>query len=202
MKKLASTVALLAISGNLLMAGGSISPVEPEITVPLQDVVMLNDSIQYEGFYAGGALSHMTMYENVAASSYAFTLLAGYYFNQYFGLEARYTRSIGGMDVTPPAAANVASMENYGLYAKPMYSITTGLALYGLAGYGRSSYDKNGVSYKKSAFQWGLGAKYELSNGVGLFIDYIKMYSGKNYDGITGLDVQFDGMNVGATYTF
>ena len=203
MKKLASTVTLLAISGNLLMAGGSISPVEPEMTVPMQDVVVLNDNIRYEGFYVGGALSHMRMNENVAADSYAFTLLAGYYFNQYFGLEARYTRSIGGMDVTPPTASGtVDSMENYGLYVKPMYSITTGLALYGLAGYGKSSYDKIGASYSESGFQWGLGAKYELSSGVGLFVDYIQMYSGSGYDGITGADVQFDGMNVGATYTF
>jgi opacity protein-like surface antigen len=106
------------------------------------------------------------------------------------------------MDVTPPAAANVDTMKNYGLYAKPMYSVTTGLALYGLLGYGKSSYEKNAVTYSESGLQWGLGAKYELSNGVGLFVDYMQMYSGSNYDGLIVSDAQFDGMNVGATYTF
>ena len=202
MKKIVSSVALLALSGNILMAGGDMVAVEPEINIPVQDIVMLEDNVKYDGFYAGGAVSHMRMNENVAASSYAFTLLAGYYFNKYFGLEARYTQTFGGMDVTPPASANVDTMKNYGLYAKPMYSVTTGLALYGLVGYGKSSYDKNNVTYSDSGLQWGLGAKYELSNGVGLFVDYIQMYSGSDYDNLVASDVQFDGMNVGATYTF
>ena len=204
MKKIVSSVAILALTGNILMAGGSISPVEPEMNMPEQDVVMLEDNVKYDGFYVGGAISHMNMSENVSAESYAFTLLAGYYFNKYFGLEARYTQTIGGMDVTPSTSlTSVDKMKNYGIYAKPMVSITTGLSLYALAGYGKSSYTTNGTTYSDSGFQWGLGAKYELSGGLGLFVDYINMYDGNNYDNLpyTG-DVQFDGMNVGATYTF
>jgi len=202
MKKLVSTVALLTIAGNLLMAGGDLDAVEPEISVPTQEIVVMDDSVRYDGFYVGGAVGKMRINEKVATDSYAFTLLAGYYFNQYFGIEGRYTQSFGGLDVTPPGSANVGTLKNYGLYVKPMYSVTTGLALYGLAGYGKSSYEKNNVTHSKSDFQWGLGAKYELSNGVGLFVDYIEMYSGNNYDGITGVHTQFDGMNLGATYTF
>jgi hypothetical protein len=204
MKKIVSSVALLAFTGNILMAGGSVAPLEPEMSIPEQDIVILEDNVKYDGFYAGGAISHMNMSESVSAESYAFTLLAGYYFNKYFGLEARYTQTIGGMDITPSTApVSVDKMKNYGLYAKPMLSITTGLALYALAGYGRSSYTTNGITYSDTGLQWGLGAKYELSGGLGLFIDYINMYDGNNYGNLPYAgDIQFDGMNVGATYTF
>jgi len=203
MKKLVNTVALLAVSGNMLMAGGDFVAVEPEINVPAKEVVVLNDTVKYDGFYAGGALGNIRMNENIVAGSYAFSLLAGYYFNQYFGVEARYTQSIGGITVTPPASASIKSMKNYGIYAKPLYSITTGLALYGLAGYGKSSYKKNNITFNHSGLQWGLGAKYELSNGVGFFVDYLQMYRGTKYSTLPLTNkAVLDSMSVGATYTF
>ena len=83
-----------------------------------------------------------------------------------------------------------------------MYSITTGLALYGLAGYGQSTYCNASGDYSETGFQWGLGAKYELANGVGLFVDYLDMYNDDNFDGLIVPDVQFSATTVGATYTF
>jgi len=204
MKKIVNSIALLTVVSNVLMAGGDfVTPVEPEVNIPEQEVVMLEDNVKYDGFYAGVATGYMQMREAVASDSYAFTLLAGYYFNKYFGIEGRYTQSFGGMTVTPPAAATVGTMKNYGLYAKPMYSVTTGLALYGLAGYGKSTYKTNGVNYTNNGLQWGLGAKYELANGLGLFVDYLKMYDTNNYGALPYAgNVQFDGINVGTTYTF
>ncbi|WP_295418771.1 porin family protein [Sulfurovum sp.] len=203
MKKLVSSVALLAIAGNLLMAGGDIAPVEPEVTIPVKETVLV-DNVKYDGFYVGGALSHLRMNEDGISSGYALTVLAGYYLNKYFGIEGRYTRTLGDVDVDngPTTVSQSDTLSNVGIYFKPMYSLTTGFSLYGLAGYGKSTYEKSGTDYSESGVQWGLGAKYELSNGFGLFVDYLNMYSDDDYDGLVAEDILFNAMNVGATYTF
>jgi len=206
MKTIVSTIALLAIAGNVLMAGGDFTePVEPEIFIPEQEIIVIDDDVKYSGFYAGAALSHMRMSEAVTSNGYAVTLMGGYYFNQYVGLEARYMKTLFDLEIdsSRPIVTTQDVLENVGLYVKPMYSITTGLALYGLAGYGQSTYCKvSGGDYRESGFQWGLGAKYELANGVGLFVDYLDIYDDDNYDGLTVPDVRFNGTTVGATYTF
>ncbi len=204
MKKIVSSVALLAIAGNLLMAGGDIDAVEPEVTIPEKEMVVIDDNVKYDGFYAGGALSHLRMNEVDVASGYALTIMAGYYFNKYFGIEGRYTRTLGDIDLDIGATTSSVDdvMSNLGIYFKPMYSLTTGFSLYGLAGYGKSTYEKSGTEYSESGAQWGLGAKYELANGVGLFVDYLNIYSDDDYDGLAAEDILFNSMNVGATYTF
>jgi len=55
---------------------------------------------------------------------------------------------------------------------------------------------------EESGLQWGLGAKYELANGVGLFFDYMNFYDGDNFDTIQAQDAFFNATTVGATYTF
>ena len=113
----------------------------------------------------------MRMSEKCISSGYGITLMAGYYFNEYVGVEARYMTTLSDLDIesTRPIMTTSDDLENVGLYVKPMYSITTGLALYGLAGYGQSNYSNANGDYSEDGFQWGLGAKYELSNGVGTF---------------------------------
>jgi hypothetical protein len=208
MKKIVNTVALLAVSGTFAMAGGHIrKPIqvlEPVKEIPKKEVVVVTDNVKYDGFYLGGALSYMSMNEAVLSKGYALTLLGGYYFNKYFGIEGRYTRTITDVDIDAGATTTSAGdiLSNIGLYLKPMYNITTGFSLYGLAGYGKSSYKKAGVSYSESGAQWGLGAKYELANGVGLFFDYLELSSGDIYDGIAAQNILFNTMSVGATYTF
>jgi len=205
MKKLISTAALLAIAGNHLMAGGSFIPVvEPVITVPVQEVVMVHDDIKYNGFYVGAAVSNIRMNERVLSGGYAITLMGGYYFNKYFGVEGRFTHILGDADVDngPSVFAQSDILSNYGIYFKPMYALTSGFSLYGLAGYGTSTYEKSAIEYTESGLQWGLGAKYELANGVGIFADYIDLHSDDKYDGIAAEDILFNVINVGATYTF
>ncbi|SFV62747.1 putative outer membrane protein A [hydrothermal vent metagenome] len=205
MKKVVSTVALLAIAGNLLMAGGDIAPVEPKVTIPVKETVVI-DNVKYDGFYAGGALSHLRMNENGISSGYALTILAGYYFNKYFGIEGRYTRTIGDVDVDngPTTVSQSDVLSNVGIYLKPMYNVTTGFSIYALAGYGKSNYENSAknIDASESGVQWGLGAKYELAGGLGFFVDYLNMYSDDNYDGIVAEDILFNAMTVGATYTF
>jgi opacity protein-like surface antigen len=205
MKKIVGSIAVLAITSNMLMAGGDFTtPVEPEINMPTQDVVILEDDVKYDGFYAGMGANHMRMSEAVTSSGYGITLMAGYYFNKYVGVEARYMTTVSDLDLecSRPIVTTSDTLSNVGLYIKPMYAVTTGFSLYGLAGYGQSTYEKNGVDFEEEGFQWGLGAKYELANGVGLFVDYLDMYDDDNFDGMNVEDVQFGATTVGATYTF
>ena len=205
MKKIVSTIAFLAMTSNIAMAGGDFTePVEPEVNIPTQEVVIIEDDVKYDGFYAGGAVNHMRMSEACTSSGYGITLMAGYYFNEYIGVEARYMTTLSDLDIDSvrPIITTSDELENVGLYVKPMYSITTGLAFYGLAGYGQSNYSNANGDYSEDGFQWGLGAKYELSNGVGLFVDYLDIYNDDNYDGLIVPDVRFNATSVGATYTF
>ena len=198
-------MALLAITGNVLIAGGDfMDPIEPVIDIPAQEIVLLEDEVKYSGFYAGTALNHMRMSESITSSGYGITLMSGYYFNQYVGVEARYMRTLFDLDIdsSRPIVTTDDVLENVGLYVKPLYSVTTGLALYGLAGYGMSTYSNASGDYSENGFQWGLGAKYELANGVGLFVDYLDIYNDDNYDGLNVQDVRFNATTVGATYTF
>ena len=207
MKKIVNSIALLTAASNLLIAGGDIVPMEPAVSVPEKEIVVINDNVKYNGFYAGGALSHMRMNEAVTASGFALTLMGGYYFNKYIGVEGRYTTTVGDVDVDdgPTNISQNDTISNVGIYLKPMYSVTTGFALYGLAGYGKTTYEKEGTDYSESGVQWGLGAKYELSNKVGLFVDYLDAYDDDNYDDLPsaeGVEVKLNSLNVGAAYTF
>ncbi len=205
MKKIVGSIALLAITSNILIAGGDFTtPVEPEINIPTKDVVIIEDEVKYDGFYAGMGANHMRMSEAATSSGYGITLMAGYYFNKYVGVEARYMTTVSDLDLEccRPIVTTSDTLSNVGLYVKPMYAVTTGFSVYGLAGYGQSTYEKNGVDLEEEGFQWGLGAKYELANGVGLFVDYLDMYDDDNFDGMNVEDVQFGATTVGATYTF
>ncbi len=207
MKKIVSTIASLAIGSNILIAGGDFSttePVEPIVNIPQKEVVVIDDDVKYDGFYAGVAFNHMRMNELLIASGYGVTLVGGYYFNEFVGIEARYMRTLSNLDIESSRLRTTTNdtLENVGLYVKPLYSITTGLALYGLAGYGYSNYTKSGTKYNSNGFQWGLGAKYELANGVGLFVDYLDLHHRDNFDSLIVPKVQFSATSVGATYTF
>ena len=183
------------------MAGGDFrQPVEPEVSIPEKEIVMVDDNVNYDGFYAGGALSYLRFNENAESRGHALTLIGGYYFNKYIGVEARYTQTVTDVDVDTGAtvASRDRELSNLGIYLKPMYNITTGFSAYGLAGYGQSHAGK----YDESGVQWGLGTKYELANGVGIFFDYMSFYDGDDFDGIPIDDTFFSSTNVGATYTF
>jgi len=201
MKKLVSSVALLAVTSNLLMAGGDIAPVEPAINVPSKETVVVDDNVKYDGFYAGGALGYMRFNNGPESRGYALTVMGGYYFNRYIGVEARYTATIGDVDEdtgTHPVTSKDRLLSNVGIYLKPMYNITTGFSAYGLVGYGKA----HAGDLDESGVQWGLGAKYELANGVGLFVDYMNLYEGDDFDGTNVKDAFFSTTNVGASYTF
>jgi len=202
MKILISTIALLSITSNVVIAGGGdeFSPVEPTMSVPEKEVIIVNDNIKYDGFYLGGALSYLRMNEVVESRGHAFTLLGGYYFSKYIGIEARYTTTLTDIeeDQGKVTVSVDKDLSNVGIYLKPIYNVTTGFSAYGLAGYGKAEIGE----LEESGAQWGIGTKYELSNGFGIFFDYMSFYEDDNFGTIEADDVFFNSTNFGATYTF
>jgi len=200
-KTLASTVTCIAMTTSVVMAGGNLlSPVEPTMDIPQKEVIVVNNNIKYDGLYLGGALSYLRMNELVESRGHALTLLGGYYFNKYLGVEARYTRTLTNIDEDQGAVTVSVDrdLSNLGIYVKPMYNLTTGFSIYGLAGYGKAE----AGNLEETGMQWGLGSKYELANGVGLFFDYMSFYDDDDFDTIHAQDVFFNSTTVGATYTF
>jgi len=201
MKTLINTVAFLAMTSNIAIAGGDfLSPLEPTMTIPEKEIIVVNDNVKYDGFYTGGALSYLRMNEAVESRGHALTLLGGYYFSKYIGVEARYTQTL--TDIDEDQGRVIVSVDkdlrNVGIYLKPMYNITTGFSAYGLAGYGKAE----AGDLEETGIQWGIGTKYELANGVGFFFDYMNFYDGDDFDTINVEDVFFNSTSVGATYTF
>ena len=213
-KKMKSLIALSAFTSTLLFAGGDIvEPVEPKISIPKKEIVTVptqtplltpSTNVKYDGFYIGGAYSFLTMNETLLSRAHGLSLVGGYYFNKFIGVEGRYTRSIGDLSVDSGSTTTDrdGKMTNIAIYAKPIFNITTGMALYGLAGYGKSTYEIGGTEYSEKGMQWGLGAKYELANKFGFFVDYTTLYDKDNYDGINAQELLFDVVNIGSTYTF
>lgn len=179
-----SIIAALAMN-TFAFAGGDIAPVEPEIMVP--EVVAEPESTG--AFYVGAGYSWINAdYDNHGEhDGDEVLLLAGYNFNPYIGIEARY-------------AGFTDCMENYGIYLKPQYPIGAA-KVYALLGYGEATHDYAGGEHSGDGFQWGLGASYAMTENIGVFADYTNLYDDSDFGGYTG-DVTVDSVNVGVTYTF
>lgn len=177
MKKVTLSIIAVLAMNTFAFAGGDISSVEPEITIP-------EVSESTGSFYVGAGYSYMNLDEVTEHDGDAVLLLAGYNFNQYIGVEARY-------------AGLTDCLENAAIYVKPMYPIGDA-KVYALLGYGETSYDNGVVDNSENGFQWGLGANYAVTENIGVFADYTNLYD----DTFAGVDSTVDAINVGVTYTF
>jgi len=180
MKKVSlSIVALLAMNTFAVAGGDFTAPVEPQVNIP--EVEESTGS-----FYVGAGYSYINLDADIVEhDSDAALLLAGYNFNQYIGVEARY-------------AGLTDCIDNAAIYVKPMYPIGDAAKVYALLGYGDTSYDNGVVDNSENGFQWGLGANYSVTENIGVFADYTNLYD----DTFAGVDSTVDAINVGVTYTF
>ena len=195
-----SLIAIISLS-SFSVAGGDISPVEPYVNVP-----EVSDAMPGK-FHIGLGYSYMNMNiddtdEDLTAHSVLFK--GGYNFNEYIGVEGRYTMSVGDItyDDNGQESDINADMSNLGIYAKVMYPVMEEFNIYGLLGYGQVKYD-DGAELTESGLQWGIGAEYAVNENIGVFVDYTNMYNDKGFDGeVSNSDVVVDAISVGATYSF
>jgi len=189
-----SLVAVLAMS-TFAIAGGDITPVE-------EPVVVVPEVISQGNFYLGGAYGYVNMEASDSEFSEddslnAFMFQAGYKFNPYIAVEGRYW--LTSEDEWNDSGVDF-SADSWGIYVKPMYPVTNELDIYALLGYGDTDpeIDGEGPDYDTDGFQWGLGASYDVTDNVAVFVDYVSLYDDTN----DGEDLTIDTVNFGVTYNF
>lgn len=144
-----SLVAVLAMS-TFAIAGGDIAPMEPVIETP----VMAEPVASVGNFYVGLGYSYMNMNVEIGtyeadASANSVLLLAGYNFNQYIGIEGRYSMNVGDITVSETGAPDTDysdDFSNFGIYLKPMYPVSNEFNVYALLGYGEVTVDDGAIS--------------------------------------------------------
>ena len=161
-KKLLVSSVMLLLATNLF-AGKNFAPADtPVIPVPQPNSI--------SPFYVGAGLvgakfliscpERDCRYEE---TTYGLMLRAGYDYNQYFGIEARYLKTF--WDKGPQGGL---PLEHYGLYLKPQYPIGDRGNIYVLLGYGHTKNGGNGarLNYFKdqSGFSAGIGLELDLSS--------------------------------------
>ena len=177
------SVAAIAATMTLAQAGGDIMPVYEPVVAP--------EAIQYDSVpvYIGAGLNR-GIYNHSECSNceyedvtYGITLRAGYDFNEYVGIEARYIGTFWDAD-----DLGGQELSHVGLYVKPMMPIGNALNIYGLVGYGITTTSTGGNGNLKevdeNGFAAGIGMEFDinpednedsLESGFGLFVDYQRL---------------------------
>ena len=234
MKKLTLSLAAIAAMGTFAVAGGDIAPVEPVVDTP---VVAPSDAGFYVGgAYGYGNIDTHAVYSfnqltlDDSFNTDSFMLQGGYKVNPYFAVEARYwfvgdeSRKFALTKNGAPVAgfegdANYESSA-WGIYVKPMYPVTDSFDIYALLGYGSVNVDASytapaistktfSTSYDDGGFSWGLGASYDVTPHLSLFIDYVSIYDDSKTVAVSNMasgtfdtDLTVDSWNFGVTYKF
>jgi opacity protein-like surface antigen len=217
MKKFTISVVTALAMSAFAMAGGDIEPVvEPvaEVVAPVADE---------SGFYVGIAYGAADVSEEYDDGDWmgeyteeydTIMLQAGYKINKNLAVEGRYWNSFGDGDwkyeydsKTDSGSPSDMDFTAWGIYVKPMYPVTEEFDVYVLLGYGNVTLSGSGGDwFDEDGFHWGLGASYEFTDNLSVFVDYVNLYdddaSGQNLDSIGTLEYTIYTVNVGVTYKF
>jgi len=141
--------------------------------------------------------------ESVGISGNAVTVNAGFNFNPYIAVEARYTKAIDETSIDTGFGTLYSNdrISSFGAYVKPQYKTGTG-TLYALLGYGRVDVENTG----ENEFQWGVGASYEFESNFSVFFDYMRLSDSSEtfltQDGAVSVNATLDTYTFGLSYRF
>ncbi|WP_112479153.1 outer membrane beta-barrel protein [Vibrio variabilis] len=131
-----------------------------------------------QGLYAGASIGygnqHNVVHDLSTATGY---LMAGYRFNENIGAEYRF----GGVNTHDSYINDLRSYNS--LYVRGSYEIDPGFEVYGLAGFTQArggDYFSNG-SRTTSSPSFGLGARFEIAEELGLNAEYVSVISKREY---------------------
>jgi len=136
------------------------------------------------------------------SSTDSILLLAGYDVNEYFGIEGRYYINNSSLAydyyLGNTRLEDTYEAESLAIYLKPQYSLDA-ITVYALIGMSANDYTATNLlgSDSDTLFSWGAGAKFNVTQSVGLFVDYTDL--GKN-DAI--LETGLSSWNAGFSYKF
>ena len=205
MKKSIIALCGVAMMGSVAMAG---TDIDTSTEVVVEQPVTEMQVQEYTGFYAGLGLSDVASRDTGVSLSFTgeeagadrvwgVSLLAGYTVNQYMAIEGRYTASFTKEDIS--------EMRGLSIYVKPQYPVNDDFSVYALLGYGSVTLDSingSGVDVDDSGFQWGLGASYDVTDEVSVFVDYTMLANDMDghFTHNDGADV--DALTIGVNYRF
>ena len=129
--------------------------------------------------------------------------LAGYDFNNYFGIESRYYLNASSIaydyELGNTPLSGTYKAESFTLYAKPQYNLGV-ITVYGLVGVAFNDYTITtilGGSENDALFSWGGGAKFNVTQSLGLFVDYTDLGESTNFT-----KSNLTSWNLGVSYRF
>lgn len=129
-------------------------------------------------------------------------LLAGYDFNNYFAVESRYYYNISAIAFQYELAKLPIEYkaESLTFYAKPQYNLGV-ITVYGLVGVAFNDYTVNNIlgggNSDDALFTWGAGAKFNVTQSLGLFVDYTDLGESTSFSQTT-----LSSWNLGISYKF
>ena len=198
-KNIFLSIAASAVMATMSYAGGDIIIAqEPVAVIPVEPTAAKEATPIYIGAGLNRGVYHNTKcgnceYEDV---TYGVTLRAGYDFNQYIGVEARYVGTYWDAD-----ELGGQELQHLGLYVKPMYPMNEQFNVYALLGYGMTTTatggNKNLDELDDNGFAAGAGMEYgiDTANEWGLFLDYQRLLISSD---VPDMDV----ISAGLTYDF
>ena len=156
----------------------------------------------YSGPYIGAAFGLTNVndeyddgrnFESTDIDYNALMLQAGYEINPYIAFEFRYWFSVSDGDYDlytnnpyPPVSGSYQDFNAWGIYAKPMFPVTPDFSIYALLGLSGTQIDGqtnwNFDLVDDTSFSWGFGASYNVTQNIGLFVDYVSLYDDTFYD--------------------
>lgn len=130
-------------------------------------------------------------------------LLVGYDFNNYMGTEGRYYLQASSVaydyGLGDTALSGKYKAESFALYVKPQYNFGL-ITLYALAGVSFNDYTANnllGGDHNDALFSWGGGAKFNVTQSLGLFVDYTDLGESTKFT-----TTNLSSLNLGVSYRF
>ena len=204
MKRIILSICTVAAMSSLVFAGGSMKDVEPAVE-PVVAIPVADE----KPFYVGVALSAVSTRDASISMDFFdpkdgqdrlgnITFIGGYTFNEYIGVEGRYTTTISDEDLV--------EMDGWSLFLKPQYPVSENFFVYALVGFGGVTMDGvngSGVDVDDTGFQWGLGMGYSMTESFDVFVDYTSLAAdmdGIYYNG--ALEVDADAITLGVNYKF
>ena len=165
MKKFTLSVAAVMAMSTFAIAGGDIEPVPVVAAAPIVE--------DYSSFYVGLGYAFISADVDGTEEGNAYSLIAGYNYNQYIAIEGRYTDTVGDMDVSDdlsslnhPDGSYERQVTSAAIYLKPQYPVTSQMNAYALLGYANTTIDyTNGIQNSttdENGFSYGAGFEYDF----------------------------------------
>ena len=194
-------VSVAIVSGWFVYAG--------DARIPAVAPVEVTSSVQYdvEGAFGSFLLEDQMTSEELSVKTGM--LGVGVAFSPYMALEARYYKSLGSQidyasgTTSSPNKTYDSTFTNLSLFVKLSYP-SGRWTPYVLWGYGALKLTNiEGGDREERTMQYGIGIRYKTTEHLSIFVDWVRAYDDKGFDGRATHDaISVDLVSMGVSYRF